>query len=943
MFGFMRKLFGTKHERTLKKLQPLVTAINDLEPSVADLSDQELAAKTPVFRTRCENGESLDDLLPEVFATVREAGKRVLNMRHYDVQLVGGIVLFQGDITEMKTGEGKTLVATLPLVLNAMAGQGGHLVTVNDYLATRDAEWMGRLYNFLGMSVGTIRNQMPDAERRAAYHSDITYGTNNEYGFDYLRDNMKFQIKQRVQRGLNYAIVDEVDSILIDEARTPLIISGQGDTSTDLYHEINKVVPSLRRDEDYIVDEAHHSVTLTDEGVEKVERKLNLENLFEPTNIEYFHHVNKALQAHTLYKRDVKYMVKDDEVVIIDDFTGRLMPGRRWSDGLHQAVEAKEGVKIKNENKTLATVTFQNFFRMYDKLAGMTGTADTAAEEFHKTYKLDVVVIPTNRPCVRKDHPDVVYKTERAKFTAIVDQILVCHKKGQPVLVGTVSVEKSEAISRVLKKFKIPHNVLNAKHHEHEAEIVAQAGRKGGVTIATNMAGRGTDIILGGNFEALAKTRSPDEESDEYRKALEHFLDSCGKDRETVLEAGGMFILGTERHEARRIDLQLRGRSGRQGDPGESRFFLSLDDDLMRRFGAERIAAIMNRLGMEEDVPIEHRLVTRSIASAQSRVEGMNFDIRKNLLEYDDVMDKQRKAIYELRDAILLSVEQAKASDNGEPEPEPEPEEPKELTDDEDDEVREEPADFSELMLDLYEDALVDLLDQYTHVDAESSTWELGGLQRQLKSMFALELDLDDPQFKLSRDQLEEKLWAHVEQTYRDKQQEFEYIAERINERYSEEADFNPKTGGEILQQQERFHYLREIDKLWREHLTAMQTLRDSVSLHGYAQRDPKQEYKKTGFSMFEELLANVRHNVSQFVYNLKVKKDESVTQTQHRGPVRMALGRGKLAGQQTGRSKPMTFRRQQPRVGRNEPCPCGSGKKYKKCCMANDQDEAVA
>ena len=899
-----RKVFGTRNERELKKVQPIVVQVAEMEATIQALTDAQLQAKTPEFKTRLDNGEDLDALLPEAFAVVRETGMRVLKMRHYDVQIIGGVSLHQGNIAEMKTGEGKTLAATLPLYLNGLAGKGCHLVTVNDYLATRDAAWMGQIYNFLGLSVGTISPNMPDKARRESYACDITYGTNNEYGFDYLRDNMKFRPNQRVQRGLNYAIVDEVDSILVDEARTPLIISGKGEQSTDLYYEINKVIPYLKRDEDYLVDEAHHSATLTDEGVERVERRLGLENLFEPTNIQYFHHVTKALQAHTLYRRDVNYVIKDGKVLIIDEFTGRLMPGRRWSDGLHQAVEAKEAVKIENENQTLATITFQNFFRLYDKLAGMTGTAETEAEEFGKTYDLDVVVLPTNKPCIRLDQPDLVYKTERGKFTAIVEQILECHKKGQPVLVGTVSVEKSEAISKVLKKNRIPHHLLNAKHHEKEAQIVAQAGRKHAVTIATNMAGRGTDIVLGGNAEQLALATNPDKESEEFQKSFAHFTELCAGERQEVLDAGGFFILGTERHESRRIDNQLRGRSGRQGDPGESRFFLSLEDDLMRRFGAERIQGWMNRLGMEEDVPIEAKLVSKSIESAQARVEGRNFDIRKNLLEYDDVMDAQRKAIYGLRDNVL-----------------------------------EEDDDFRNTMLDLYEDTLVDLLDEYTHADTDSSQWETEGLQRQLNQVYAVDVDFKD--LPSVREELEGVLWTKIEKAYRAKEADLEYVAERYNERYAEAADFEAKTAIDILSEQERFQYLRELDKRWREHLNAMQQLRDSVSLHGYAQKDPKKEYKKEGYDMFQEMLVNIRTNTTKYLFNIKVKKEESVSQTTQRGPVRVNLGRGQMPNQQPGQGKPMTFRREAPKAGRNDPCPCGSGKKYKKCCMLK-QEEAT-
>ena len=899
-----KKLFGTKHEREMKKIQPMVDQVNALEDSIKALSDDQLQAKTAEFRTRIDNGEALDDLLFESFAVVRETGWRRMNMRHYDVQLVGGITLHQGNIAEMKTGEGKTLVATLALYLNALKGEGAHLVTVNEYLATRDAEWMNQIYGWLGLSTGSIRNSMNATERQAAYACDITYGTNNEFGFDYLRDNMKFRPGARVQRGLKYAIIDEVDSILIDESRTPLIISGQGEASTDLYYEINKIVPYLKRDEDYLVDEKHRSATLTDEGVDRVEKRLSIENLFEPTNIQYFHHVTKALQAHTLYKRDVNYVVKDGKVVIIDEFTGRLMPGRRWSDGLHQAVEAKEAVKIENENQTLATVTFQNFFRMYDKLSGMTGTADTEAEEFGSVYELEVSVIPTNRPIARLDQADQVYKTERGKFTAIVDQIMACHAKGQPVLVGTVSVEKSEAISKVLKKHNIPHSLLNAKHHEKEALIVAQAGRRGAVTIATNMAGRGTDIVLGGNPDHLAKASNPDVESDEYKKAFERFTETSARERQEVLDAGGLYILGTERHDSRRIDNQLRGRAGRQGDPGESRFFLSLEDDLMRRFGAERISGWMDRLGMEEHVPIEHKWVSKSIENAQARVEGRNFDIRKNLLEYDEVLDAQRKAIYELRDTIL-----------------------------------EDSADLQEAMYDLYEDTLVDVLDEYARPDVERADWELDQLAIRAKEMFGVEVD--PATLQTDREEMETGLWNQIESAYKAKEGELEYVAERYNERYSEAADFAPKTGGTILKEQEKFQYLREIDKRWREHLNAMQSLRDSVSLHGYAQKDPKKEYKKEGYDMFQELLGNIRTNVTKYLFNIKVKKEESVEQTTQRAPVRVSLGRGRLPGQRGKAAKPVTFRREQPKAGRNDPCPCGSGKKYKKCCMAKEQAEA--
>ncbi|MBW1645930.1 MAG: preprotein translocase subunit SecA, partial [Deltaproteobacteria bacterium] len=654
MFGIVKKVFGSKNERELKRLQPLVQQINQLEPEIQRLSDAELRGKTDVFRQQVADGRDLDDLLPEAFAVVREAAVRTLKMRHFDVQLIGGIVLHQGKIAEMKTGEGKTLAATLPVYLNALTGKGVHVVTVNDYLARRDAEWMGTIYKFLGLSVGVILHDMDDRERQEAYGADITYGTNNEFGFDYLRDNMKFSLEDYVQRELNYAIVDEVDSILIDEARTPLIISGPTEDSTDKYYIIDKVIPRLNRDTDYEVEEKTKTVVLTEKGVAKVEQLLKVKNLFEPAQIETLHHVNQALKAHVLFKRDVDYVVKDNQVIIVDEFTGRLMPGRRYSDGLHQALEAKEGVKIESENQTLASVTFQNYFRMYNKLAGMTGTADTESVEFKQIYNLDVVVIPTNKPMIRIDHPDMIYKTKKEKYNAVLEEIIACHRKGQPVLVGTISIDDSEKLGRMLAKRGIRHEVLNAKFHEKEAEIVSQAGRYGAVTIATNMAGRGTDIVLGGNAAMLAKKKIKEEMSEEEKAAIMAELEAqCEAERQQVLEAGGLHILGTERHESRRIDNQLRGRSGRQGDPGSSRFYLALDDDLMRIFGSERIATVMDKLGIEEGEPIEHPMISKAIENAQRRVEGHNFDIRKQLLEYDDVMNKQRETIYALRREIL--------------------------------------------------------------------------------------------------------------------------------------------------------------------------------------------------------------------------------------------------------------------------------------------------
>jgi len=676
----MKKIFGTSHERAVRRMKPKVEAINRLEESIRKLSDAEIKAKTAEFREKIDNGAPLEDLLVPAFATCREAGRRVLKMRHYDVQLVGGMVLHEGSIAEMRTGEGKTLVATLPCYLNALAGKGVHVVTVNDYLAKRDAEWMGKIYSFLGMTTGTVVNQQNDEDKKLAYRCDITYGQNNEFGFDYLRDNMKFSALEYAQRPLNYAIVDEVDSILIDEARTPLIISGQGERSSDKYQRINEIIPRLRNEEHYTVDEKAHSVTLTDEGTEVAERLLTglgvlkSSNLYEPQNLETLHILNQCLRAHTLYKRDVNYMVREGKVLIIDEFTGRVLVGRRWSDGLHQAVEAKENVRIQEENRTLATITFQNLFRLYKKLAGMTGTADTEAAEFHSTYKLDTIVIPTNKPIVRVDYEDLVYKTEKEKFTAVINEILEHHEAGQPILVGTTSVEKSSAIAKMLTKRKIQHNVLNAKHHENEAYVVAQAGRKGAITVSTNMAGRGTDIILGGNPEMLAKlkfkeqNRIPEAEPEAFDKLVEELANTCKAEGDEVREIGGLYILGTERHESRRIDNQLRGRAGRQGDPGMSKFYLSLEDDLMRIFAGDRVKNLMERMGMPDDEPIEHPWVTKSVENAQKKVEERNFDIRKNLLEYDDVMSAQRKTIYEMRQAMLIGrYEPEVVDDEGKP------------------------------------------------------------------------------------------------------------------------------------------------------------------------------------------------------------------------------------------------------------------------------------
>jgi preprotein translocase subunit SecA len=897
----------------MKRLQPLVVAVADRESEVQALDDTELAARTILFKERLDNGAKLDELLPDAFATVREASRRVLNMRHYDVQIIGGIVLHEGKIAEMKTGEGKTLVATSAMYLNALAGKGAHLVTVNDYLAERDADWMGQVYKFLGLSVGKILTDMSNEDRRRAYASDITYGTNNEFGFDYLRDNMKFRLEDYVQRGHFYAIVDEVDSILIDEARTPLIISGSIEQDVALYYEINKMVPFLKKDEDYMVDEKHHSVTLTDEGIERLEKHLGVDNIYDPRHIEYLHHVNKALQAHTLYKRDQNYVVDDGKVVIVDEFTGRLMPGRRWSDGLHQAVEAKEGVPVQDESRTLATITFQNYFRMYSKLSGMTGTADTEAEEFKKIYNLDVVVIPTNKTCVRLDQPDVIYRSERDKIGAIIDQIIECHRKGQPLLVGTVSVEKSEVISKVLTRKGISHSVLNAKNHGREAEIIAQAGRKGAVTIATNMAGRGTDILLGGNPEFLHRKAGGDDEG-----KLDQYREMCAKEKAEVIQAGGLFVLGTERHEARRIDNQLRGRAGRQGDPGESRFFLSLDDDLMRIFGAERIGGLMDKLGMEAGVPIEHKLVSNAIANAQKRVEGRNFDIRKHLLEYDDVMNAQRKAVYELRAKVLKG------------------------------------EGIRDLVMELLEDALIAVAGRFAPEGVMSEDWDIAGLQEGFRQLTGIELEIPRELVATSRRQeMLTHLWEHIESTYEKKEEEFQYLADRYNERFGDIPGFKPKSGSDVLHEIEQQFYLREIDQQWREHLSAMSSLRDAISLRGYAQKDPKQEYKREGYDIFVEMLALVKSNVGKQIFRVKVQREDELDRVAAARPVAAPRAQESRPEQEAPRAKgepeapppaekikqkQETVVRDEPKVGRNDPCWCGSGKKYKLCHLKLDQ-----
>ena len=872
-----RRLFGSKNERDLKRLDPLVRAINELEPSVKSMSDQEMRAKTDEFRDRLTQGETLDDLLPEAFALVREASVRTLGMRHFDVQLIGGIVLHQGKIAEMKTGEGKTLAAALPVYLNALTGKGVHVVTVNDYLAKRDAEWMGVIYRFLGLTVGVIVHDLDDAQRREAYGADVTYGTNNEFGFDYLRDNMKFSLADYVQRDLHYAIVDEVDSILIDEARTPLIISGPTHENTDRYYKINRVIPGLRKDVHYTIDEKARSVVLTEEGIARVEKALGVSNLYDPAQMETLHHVNQALKAHTLFKKDVDYIVQDGQVIIVDEFTGRLMPGRRYSDGLHQALEAKEGVRIENENQTLATITFQNFFRMYEKLAGMTGTADTEAAEFKKIYNLEVVVIPTNLPMIREDRPDLIYKTEQEKFDAVVDEIRELYHRGQPVLVGTISIEKSEYLSRRLKKIGIPHNVLNAKNHALEAEIVAQAGMYKAVTISTNMAGRGTDIILGGNpvFLAKAKTRKG-EDSEEYQLLMKQFRQQCEAERQKVLEAGGLHILGTERHESRRIDNQLRGRSGRQGDPGSSRFYLSLEDELMRIFGGERVKMIMDRVGMADGEPIEHRYTTKAIENAQRKVEAHNFDIRKHLLEFDDVMNKQREVVYSQR-RFILGGQDLKAS-----------------------------------VFDMIEDIVEELVERFTDERTHFEDWDIQGLLEALWAQFGLRFQIESlPSSQQSRAGLTDYLIESARQEYEKKEAEI---------------------GSDLMRELEKFIMLQAVDNQWKDHLLSMDHLKDGIGLRGYGQRDPLKEYQKEGYELFLDMSARIKEESVRNLFLVRIAREEDVEQLTPKSDQELVLSH-----RDEGNSRGTTVRRQSEKIGRNAPCPCGSGKKYKKCCGRAD------
>jgi preprotein translocase subunit SecA len=836
--NLLTKVFGSKNERELKKINPIVEKINALEPQMQSMSDEALKAQTPLFKERLNNGESLDDILPEAFATVREASIRTLQMRHFDVQLIGGIVLHQGKIAEMKTGEGKTLAATLPAYLNALSGKGVHIITVNDYLARRDTEWMGHIYQFLGFSVGCILHGLNDDERNAAYSSDITYGTNNEFGFDYLRDNMKFDIDTVVQKELNFAIVDEVDSILVDEARTPLIISGPAEKSTELYHLVNGIIPRLVSEHDFTVDEKARSAMMTEEGIAKAEQLLKVDNLYDPKYIEILHHVNQALKAYTLFKRDVDYIVKNGEVIIVDEFTGRLMPGRRYSEGLHQALEAKENVKIENENQTLATVTFQNYFRMYNKLAGMTGTADTEAAEFKKIYDLDVMVIPTNQSMIRIDNPDVIYKTRKEKFDAAINEIVELNKKGQPVLVGTISIDISESFAKKLKKRGIKHSVLNAKNHEKEAEIISLAGQKGGVTISTNMAGRGTDIVLG----------------------------------EGVIELGGLHILGTERHESRRIDNQLRGRSGRQGDPGSSRFYLALEDDLLRIFGGERITGIMEKLGMEDGEPIENKLISKAIENAQAKVEGHNFDIRKQLLEYDDVMNQQREVVYRQRREAL----------NG-----------KSLK----------PA-IEEMIGDKAEEIAYGFTDEKAHPEE----WDWKGLKKAVFKQFNFRMDKidDDTMDGLTREGL------------------VQLIADSSLTVYNEKEAF---VGSEEFRHLERIVMLQTVDNLWKDHLLSMDHLKEGIGLRGYAQQDPLIVYKKEGFELFQEMISRIKEETLGILYRIQISEPQNIADLQQPKEQELVFS----SGDEPAKKNPV--KRTQKKVGRNAPCPCGSGKKYKKCC----------
>ncbi|SFM74157.1 preprotein translocase subunit SecA [Marinobacter zhejiangensis] len=901
------KMFGSKNAREIKRMRKVVARINELEEALGGLSDTELQGKTVEFRRRLEEGESLDALLPEAFSTVREASRRCMGMRHYDVQLIGGITLHEGRIAEMKTGEGKTLVATTAVYLNALSGKGVHVITVNDYLARRDAEWMGKLYNFLGMQVGVIVAGQSPEEKRAAYQADITYGTNNEFGFDYLRDNMAFSAADKMQRGLNFAIVDEVDSILIDEARTPLIISGAAEDSSKLYQAVNAMVPSLTRGElkedgepdgDFAIDEKSRQVELTEAGHEKVEELLleagllqEGESLYSAANLSLLHHVHSALRAHHLFQKDVDYIVQGGQVVIVDEHTGRTMPGRRWSEGLHQAIEAKEGVKIQAESQTLASTTFQNYFRLYEKLAGMTGTADTEAFEFRQIYGLDVVVIPPNTPVQRIDYNDLVYLTQEEKFHAIIDEIKDVTAEGRPILVGTASIEASELLSMLLKKAKIDHKILNAKQHESEAHIVAQAGRPGAVTIATNMAGRGTDIVLGGNWEfEVAEMDSPSEEDVAKIKA------AWTERHQQVLESGGLHIIGTERHESRRIDNQLRGRAGRQGDPGSSRFFLSLEDNLMRIFAPDRVKSLMQAMGMKKGEAIEHRMVTNAIEKSQRKVEGRNFDMRKTLLEYDDVANDQRTVIYEQRNEVMAS------------------------------------DDVSEMVNTIREDVVESLVSEFIPPQSMPEQWDVAGLEAQLQSEMAVDLPIQkwlDDDSKLYEESLRQKILDEVVTVYAGKES---------------------VVGAESMRRFEKQVFLQVLDTLWKEHLSNMDHLRRGIHLRGYAQKNPKQEYKREAFNLFESMLETMKRDVTRVLCHVKVQSQEEMEEVERRrkealerelASARMrhdeSSAAAQSAGEQGGESgaapaTPETFVRQERKVGRNEPCPCGSGKKFKQC-----------
>ena len=929
----LKALIGTKNERELKKAWPKVARINELEPKMKALANEDFPKATLRLKEEVGNGKPLDDVLFEAFALTREASRRVLGQRHYDVQLIGGMFLHQGHIAEMRTGEGKTLTATLPCYTNALSGRGVHVVTVNDYLARRDAAWMGQVYSFLGMRTGCVLHDLRDSERQDAYRADITYGQNNEFGFDYLRDNMKFRLQDYVQRELNFAIVDEVDSILIDEARTPLIISGPTEENTDLYGRIDKIVYGLTPELDFQVDEKNRSVTLTDAGVEKLQVRLGKSNLYAAEELETLHHVEEALRAHTLYRRDRDYVVRDGEVLIVDEFTGRLMPGRRWSDGLHQAIEAKEGVTIQNENQTLATISFQNYFRMYTKLSGMTGTADTEAEEFAKIYNLDVRVVPTNRPMVRKDYEDVVYKSERAKFEAAAKELGELRKRGQPVLVGTVSIQKSEIFSKFLTQSGVPHEVLNAKNHAREAGIIAQAGRKGAVTISTNMAGRGTDILLGGNPEFMAREEvgepplpplsdAPPEEVAAFAEAQRvwnarlteataNHQRQCAEERDQVKALGGLFILGTERHESRRIDNQLRGRAGRQGDPGTSRFYLSLEDDLLRIFGGERITSWMETLGMKEDEVIEHSILSRAIENAQKRVEGQNFDMRKSLLDYDDVMNQQRRTIYSLRRRVLAAGAGVPLVEHKE--------DPRTKA-----KTRQEFTvtwnDFREMVLDALEDVIVRVTDTFA-AQRNPDSWDLPALTKEVERLFGVSMTF---QAEGTVAELQEMMYRRVEKVY--------------TEREEQHAD-----------EWRRFcqiRYLSTIDQLWKEHLLAMDHLRQGIGLRGYGQKDPKLEYKKEGYAGFMRMLSQIQSTfVSQITRSQLVSaaEDAARLERQLEANVRRAMeGRANAEGKLVAPPpQQKTVRREGPKVGRNDPCWCGSGKKFKKCHGALESSTA--